>query len=148
MVTIGEEVDGFVEVKGGVVAKTKVVIGSDRDFYAGQQVLISEWNDSMALHTARERGENIDSYATEMRKCLRNNIIYIVAVIVASVGVVFLCRKFCKGRWRLLKVPVLILWCILVCLFLRATILLPGEWIPGKLIDWDGWGVNMERYPF
>ena len=148
IVTTGEEKDGFVEIISGVFAKTKVVIGSDRDFYAGQQVLLSEWNDSVALHIARERGETIDSYATEIRNCLRNDIIYIVGVVAASVGVVLLCRKFCKGRLRLLKVPVLILWCILVCLFLRASIVLPGEWIPDKLIDWEGWKVNMERYPF
>lgn len=147
-VSTGEEKDDIVEITGGVVTGTLVVIGSDRDYVAGQQVLLSEWNESLALHTARERGEDIGSYAADMRKCLRNDILYIVGAVVASVGVVLLCRKFCKGRWHLLKVPVLIVWCILVGLFFKATILLPGEWIPEKLIDWAGWRVNMERYPF
>lgn len=147
-VTTGEALEDIIEIKGGVLTGTKVIIGSDRQIGPGQQVLITEWDESVALHTARELGEDMEGYAAEMRNCLRNDIFYIVGVVVASVVVVLLCRKFCKGRLRLLKVPVLILWCILVCFFLRASIVLPGEWIPDKLIDWDGWKVNMERYPF
>lgn len=147
-VSTGEEKDGIVEITGGVVTGTPVVIGSDRNYTAGQQVLVSEWNESLALHTARERGEDIGSYAADMRKCLKNDILYVIGAVVASVGVALLCCKFCKGRWHPLKVPVLIVWCILVGLFFKATILLPGEWIPEKLIDWAGWRMNIERYPF
>ncbi len=147
VISTGEEVDGFVEVKSGILTKTKVVVGSDREIRGGQQVLITEWDEAVALHTARERGEDIRSYAEAMRKCLTMDILCVVGAVIMTVGVVLLCRRFCKGRFHFLKVPVLILWCVLVCLFLKAAILLPGEWIPGKLIDWDGWRVNMERYP-
>ena len=147
VISTGEEADGFVEVKSGILTKTKVVVGSDREVHPGQQVLITEWDESVALHTARERGEDYSVYTKAMRKRLTGNVFCVVGAVIMTVGVVLLCRRFCKDRRRFLKVPLLILWCVLVCLFLKATILLPGEWIPGKLIDWDGWRVNMERYP-
>ncbi len=148
VISTGEEADGFVEVKSGILAKTKVVAGSDREMRGGQQVLITDWDESVALHTARERGKDISVYAKDMRKRLMGNVFCVVGAVIMTVGVVLLCRRFCKGRFRFLKVPVLILWCVLVCLFFKATILLPGEWIPEKLIDWDGWRANRERYPF
>lgn len=146
-ISAGEEEEGYIEVTGGVLTGTKVVIGSDREVHPGQQVIITEWNEAVALHTARERDEDCSVYAKDMRKRLTGNVFCVVGAVIMTVGVVLLCRRFCKGRFRFLKVPVLILWCVLVCLFIKATILLPGEWIPGKLIDWDGWRVNMERYP-
>ena len=148
VISTGEEAEGFVEVKSGILTKTKVVVGSDREIRSGQQVLVTEWDESVALHTARERGEDSSVYAKDMRKRLMGNVFCVVGAVIMTVGVVLLCRRFCKGRFHFLKVPVLILWCVLVCLFLKSTILLPGEWIPDKLIDWDGWRVNMERYPF
>ncbi len=147
-ISTGEEADGFIEVTGGVLTGTLVVIGSDREVHSGQQVLITDWDESVALHTARERGEDISGYAANMRKRLNIDLLCVGGAVLVTVGVVVLCQRFCKGRWRFLKVPVLILWCVLVCCFLKATILLPGEWIPEKLIDWDGWRANRERYPF
>lgn len=147
VISTGEEADGFVEVKSGILTKTKVVVGSDREIRGGQQMLVTEWDEAVALHTARERGEDCSVYAKDMRKRLIGNVFYVVGAVIMTVGEVLLCRRFCKGRWRFLKVPCLILWCVLVCLFLKAAILLPGEWIPEKLIDWDGWKANMERYP-
>ena len=146
-IVTGEEAEGYVEVKSGIFTKTKVVVGSDRDIYGGQRVMLTEMNESVALHTARERGEDITSHATVMGNRLKIDILCVVGAVLATVGAVVLCNRFCKGRWRFAKVPVLILWCILVCLFLRATVLLPGEWIPDKLIDWNGWKANMERFP-
>ncbi len=147
-VSTGEEAEGYIEVTGGVLTGTMVVIGSDREVYPGQQVLITDWDEEVALHTARERGEDMTGYAKDMRKRLNVDVLCVVGAVVITIGVVLLCRRFCKGRFRFLKVPVLILWCVLVCLFLKATILFPGEWIPGKLIDWNGWRVNRGRYPF
>ncbi len=147
VLSTGEEADGYIEVTGGVLTGTLVVIGSDRDMHPGQQVLVTDWNESVALHTARERGEDIGDYAANMRKRWNIDLLCVGGAALVTVGVVVLCQRFCKGRWRFLKVPVLILWCVLVCLGLKATFLLPGEWIPGKLIDWDGWRVNRERYP-
>lgn len=146
-ISTGEEAEGYIEITGGMLTGTMVVIGSDRDVYPGQQILITGWDESVALHTARERGEDISDYAKNMRKRLIGNVFYVVGAVIMTVGVVLLCRRLCKGRWRFLKVPCLILWCVLVCLFFKVTILLPGEWIPGKLIDWNGWRANMERYP-
>ncbi len=148
VVSTGEEAEGYIEITGGMLTGTMVVIGSDRDVYPGQQILITEWDESVALHTVRERREDISDYAKDMRKRLVLDVVCVAGAIPVTVGVVLLCRRFCKGRWRHLKVPALILWCVLVCLFFQATVLLPGEWIPGKLIDWEGWRVNMERYPF
>lgn len=147
-ISAGEEAEGYIEVTGGVLTGTKVVIGSDREVHPGQQVIITEWDEAVALHTARERDEDITGYAKDMQKRLNADILCVVGAILMTIGVVVLCRRLCKGRWRFLKVPCLILWCVLVCLFLKEAILLPGEWIPEKLIDWDGWRVNMERYPF
>lgn len=146
-ISTGEEEEGYIEVTGGVLTGTMVIIGSDREVHPGQQVIITEWNEAVALHTARERDEDSSVYAKDMRKRLTGNVFCVVGAVIMTVGVVLLCRRFCKGRFHFLKVPVLILWCVLVCLFLKSTILLPGEWIPDKLIDWDGWRVNMERYP-
>ncbi|MBR6537089.1 MAG: hypothetical protein IKT67_07785 [Lachnospiraceae bacterium] len=146
IVSTGEESEGYIEITGGILTGTLAVIGSDREIYPGQQVIITGWDESVALHTARERGEDISGYVQEMRKRLLTDIVCVVGVIPVTVVAVLLCNRFCKGRWRFLKVPALIVWCILVCLFLRATILLPGEWIPEKLIDWEGWKTNRESF--
>ena len=144
----GDEADGFVEVTEGAYVKTKVVIGSDRNLQAGQQVLLTEQNEWVELHMLRTQGEDISEYAKQVQKGFDYNLYYVTIGILSTVGMVVACKIYCKGRWKWIQLPVLLVWCVILGFFLRGAIVIPGEWIPGKLIDWAGWRANMARFPF
>lgn len=145
VVKTGEVLEDLVEVTEGLTGKTKVLIGSDREVWDQQQVIETEWNAQIAFHESRKRpAEQMDS--SYLSKCMRNNIFLLIILTVSTVAVVLLCKKCCRKRLRGLRGPMLILWCVLVCLVIRRGIVIPGEWIPAKLIDWNGWIKNIEHY--
>ena len=145
VVKTGEMLEDLVEVTEGLTGKTKVLIGSDREVWDQQQVIETEWNVQIAFHEARKRpSEQMDS--SYLSKCMRNNILLLIILTVSTVAVVLLCKKCCRKRLRGIRGPMLILWCALVCLVIRRGIVIPGEWIPEKLIDWNGWIKNIEHY--
>jgi len=131
-----------------VAVKTKVVIGSDRDVHEGQKVLLTEQKEWVELHRARERGEDMTEYRELMQKGFDYNVYHVAVAIFATVGVVIFCKKVCRGRWKWTQLPALIVWFVILGFYLKSAIVIPGEWIPEKLIDLNGWRANMERFPF
>ena len=146
-VKTGEILDEWIEVTDGLSGKANVVIGSDRELKDGSPVIATEWNEQIAVHMARERGENNPEASSYIRKGLQRNVVYLVLVTIATVFFALLCKKVMRKRWKLFYMPFIILWCVLVCFFLKEHILIPGEWIPDKLIDWNGWIENMKMFP-
>lgn len=146
-VETGEAADGWIEVTAGLYPRAEVVVGSDREISEGKKVLKSGWNNGTKLHTAREQGEDMEKYTAVMERCLQRNVLYALGAVVAIIGLAVLCKLVFKQRYCWLKAPVLIIFCVLLCFFLQKNIVIPGEWIPEKLIDVNGWKENIGKYP-
>ncbi|MCH5273060.1 MAG: hypothetical protein J1E35_05245 [Lachnospiraceae bacterium] len=145
-VTTGKIESGYIEITEGLRSKDKIVVGSDRALTDGAEVLETEWNEQILLHGQRETQPEKEISSPYFRNGMRNNVCYAVGIAVITAVLVFLCKKFLKRRLRFLQTPVLILWCVLVCFFLRKNLVIPGEWIPEKLIDWNGWKENIKQF--
>lgn len=146
-IEIGETLDGFVEVTKGLFGKAEVVIESDRELWDGCRVVKTEWNDAISFHMARKSGQALQQQSADWEKRVEYNVFFIVEVLIGTIGICLFCKEYCKNRLRWLKVPILLAWCVLVCFFFKACISIPGEWIPEKLIDWNGWLENRKKYP-
>lgn len=147
-VETGEETDGWIEVTEGLYPRAEVVVGSDREISEGKKVLKSGWNNGTKLHTAREQGEDMQKYTDVMENGLHRNVFYVLGAAVAIIGLAVLCKFVVNQRFCWLKAPILIIFCVLLCFFLKKNIVIPGEWIPEKLIDVNGWKENIGKYPF
>lgn len=142
----GKSAGGWLEVKEGLSGRTKVVIGSDRKFKDGAKVLEDEKNQQISLY--RMKGTKIGNALDSQyyRLCMKNNIWHVILAAAFTLLLVGICKVSLKGRWRLLWTPVMVLWCVLVCFYFRRFIVIPPEWIPEKLIDWNGWRENIRQF--
>lgn len=146
VVKTGEENGDMIEITEGLRSKTKVVIGSDRTVSNGMQVIETKWDEQIALHEKREAGSESTAESAYLRECMKKNLWYMVGIAVLTAVLVIWCKKLLKRRLHVLQAPILILWCVLVCFFMREHIVIPGEWIPEKLIDWNGWMERVGRF--
>lgn len=142
----GKSAGGWIEVKEGLSGRTKIVLGSDRKLKDGVKVLEDEKNGQISLY--RMQGVQIGGCADAKyyRLCMRNNTWHVILVAAFTLLLVCICKVSLKGRRRILWSPVMVLWCVLVCFYFRMAIVIPPEWIPEKLIDWNGWRENIRHF--
>lgn len=142
----GKSAGEWTEITEGLSGRTKVVMGSDRELKDGARVVIDEGNVGVSLY--RMLGIRVVGVldAQYYRNCIKIDIWLIILAAAFTLLLVSICKLYLKGRRRFLWSPVMILWCVLVCLCLRRLFMIPPEWVPEKLIDLNGWRENISRF--
>lgn len=151
-VEIGEELSDLIEIKCGISAKTKVVIGSDRAVSEGDRVLLSESEEMITLHEARIREEGLSdasvlSIRNTLKKNVRRNWVVVFLLLAAAILCFVLCRLIFRKKLWIFRIIVMMVFCLLACLILKKMIVLPPEWIPDRLIDLRQFFENRRNFP-
>lgn len=145
-VKVGEMRGFWYEVIEGVSGKSKLVVAYDRPLKDGDNVLVVPGGQQIMVHELRriDKGEVKSEYLVQ---CMKKNLKYGIEIVILTAAVIFLSKNLLTNKLRFLQVPVFILWCIMVGLFIRENVVIPSEWIPDKLIDWNAWKENIRKFP-
>jgi len=146
-VKIEEKADGSVEITKGLKNKDTVIFASDRDFVAGERVKIVEENEQTRLHMARQTADGETVTSPYLKHCMRRNGIVVAVLLVVSVVLAVVWKKWVPQRFLFLGYLVAVIWCVLVCACIKEFIVIPSEWIPRRLIDFKEWAENAKKYP-
>lgn len=142
----GKSAGGWTEITEGLSSRTKVVIGSDRKLRDGSRVLVDEKSEQISLYRMQDIRIETDLESQYYRMCMKNNVWHVILIAAFTLLIVCICKVVLKGRRQILWTPVMVLWCVLVCFYLRRFLVIPPEWVPEKLIDWNGWRENIKRF--
>lgn len=144
-VQIGKKRGSWIEVTEGVTEKAKLVTACDRELKDGDNVLVVTGGKQLIVHELRRaKMENVRS--EYLVQALKQNSEYGVNLLAMTVIVIILSKRLLTKKLRFLQVPVFILWCVAAGMFLRENIVIPSEWIPDKLIDFNGWKENIRQF--
>lgn len=146
-VEIEKKSDGSVEITDGLKKKDVVVFASDRDFEAEDQVKVVEENEQVRLHMMRQEKEGEAETSSYLKKCMHRNVIVGAILLVVSVVLIVVGKKWIPERFSFLGYIVAVVWCVLVCICIKVYIVIPSEWIPRRLIDFDSWIENVRKCP-
>lgn len=144
-VKVEQKADGRVEITKGLKNKDRVVVASDRDFVAGEKVKPVEENEQTRLHMARQRADGEPVSSHYLKRCMRRNGLVAAMLLVVSVVLVVVWKKWIPKRFSFLGYIVAVVWCVLACVCIKEFVVIPSEWIPRRLIDFKAWAENMGK---
>ncbi len=145
-VKIEKKPDGRVEITRGLKNKDRVVIASDRDFVAGEKVKVVEENEQTRLHMARQEVDGELLNEQYLKCCMCQNGIVAAMLLAFSAVLIVVWEKWVPQRFSFLGYIVAVVWCVLVCACIKEFIMIPSEWIPRRLIDFNEWFWNVRNY--
>ncbi len=145
-VKIEKKPDGRVEITKGLKNKDRVVFASDRDFVAGEKVKPVEENEQTRVHMARREADGEPVNSQYFKRCMCRNGIVMAMLLILSVVLIVVWKKRVPKRFSSLGYIVAVIWCFLVCACIKEFIVIPSEWIPRRLIDFNEWFWNVRNY--
>ena len=141
-----QKADGRMEITKGMKSKDRLVFASDRDFVAGEKVKLVEENEQTRLHMARREADGEPVNSQYFKRCMCRNGIVMAMLLILSVVLIVVWKKWIPKRFSSLGYIVTVIWCVLVCACIKEFVVIPSEWIPRRLIDFGVWAENMKRY--
>lgn len=141
-----QKADGRVEITKGLKNKDRLVFASDRDFVAGEKVKLVEENEQTRFHMARREADGEPVNAQYFKRCMCRNGIVIAMLLILSVVLIVVWKKWIPKRFSSLGYIVAVIWCVLLCACIKEFIVIPSEWIPRRLIDFNEWFRNVRHY--
>jgi len=142
-----QRADGRVEITKGLKNKDTIVFASDRDFVAGEKVKVMEEDEQTRLHMERREADGEPVNSQYFKRCMCRNGLVATMLLVVSVVLAVVWKKWVPKRFLFLGYIVAAVWCVLACVCIKEFIVIPSEWIPRRLIDFGVWAENMKRYP-
>ena len=141
-----QRADGRVEITKGLKNKDMVVFASDRVFVAGEKVKVMEEDEQTRLHMARQDADRESAKSLYLKQCMRRNGLVAVTLLMVSVVLIVVWKKWIPKRFSFLGYIVAVVWCVLACVCIKEFIVIPSEWIPRRLIDFNEWFWNVRHY--
>lgn len=146
-VKTAQKSDGRVEITKGLKNKDTVIFASDRDFVAGEPVKLVEENEQTRLHMMRQTADGETVTPSYLKHCMRRNGIVVAVLLVVSVVLAVVWKRWIPKCFSFLGYFVAVVWCVLVCACIKEFVVIPSEWIPRRLIDFKEWAENVKKYP-